>query len=98
MRDRHGLRRVSGCLAIAACLAWAARASPLAMATEPAPADVAVEAIPPPVPEEWEAEFDTAGASCAGCTGAESAWHRGRFHVDYDNGFAILPNDPDETP
>ncbi|GDX95442.1 hypothetical protein LBMAG47_11060 [Planctomycetia bacterium] len=98
MRERHGLRRVSGCLAIAACLAWAAGVSPLAMATEPAPADVVVEAIPPPVPEEWEAEFDTAGASCTGCTGAESAWHRGRFHVDYDNGFAILPNDPDETP
>ena len=68
------------------------------MATEPAPADVVVEAIPPPVPEEWEAEFDTAGASCTGCTGADSACPRGRFHVDYDNGFAILPNDPDATP
>ena len=57
-----------------------------------------VEAIPPPVLDEWEAEFAAAGTSCTGCDGAGSSILGDRFRVDYDNGFAILPRDPDETP
>lgn len=57
-----------------------------------------MEAIPPPQLDEWEAEFTAAGSSCAGCIGADSTFLGDRFRVDYDNGFAILPRDPDETP
>jgi hypothetical protein len=66
--------------------------------TEPAATEVVVEAIPPPLPDEWEDEFAAAGASCTGCDGAGSGSLGSRFRVDYDNGFAILPRDPDETP
>jgi hypothetical protein len=86
---------------IAACLALAAGVAPLARSAEPAAAEIAEEAIPPPVPEEWEADFAAAGVSCTGCTGctgADSSQRGSRFRVDYDNGFAILPRDPDETP
>lgn len=97
-RERSGLWAVCGSLAAAACVAAAASDTPPARAAEPAPVDVVVEAIPPPVSDSWEAEFAAAGSSCTGCTGSDSGWGGRRFHVDYDDGFAILPNDPDETP
>jgi len=101
VRERSGHCRARGCLVIAACLALAAGVAPLARSAEPAAAEIAEEAIPPPVPEEWEADFAAAGVSCTGCTGctgADSSQRGSRFRVDYDNGFAILPRDPDETP
>ncbi len=63
--------------------------------------EVVVEAIPPPIPEEWEDDFADEGSSCTGCTawpGGAAASPENRFRVDYDDGFAILPRDPDETP
>lgn len=98
MRERHRVGTARGGLSIACWLALAAGGTPPARAVEPAPADIALQAVPSPVPEGWEAEFEDAGASWTGCTGADSARRGGRFRVDYDGGFAILPNDPDETP
>jgi len=91
--DRPGV----GCLAILTCLALAAWAAPLAQAAEPANAGIDVEAIPPPVPEDWEAER-TGAPSCTGWAGGESGWGPSRFRADYDNGFGIFPVDPEETP
>jgi hypothetical protein len=91
-------RTVRGCLAIAVCLVLTAGVAPLARAAEPATIEVAEEAIPPPVPEAWEVEFADVGSSCTSCTGIDSDRRRGRFSVDYDRGFAILPNDPEATP
>lgn len=91
-------RAVRGCLAIAACLVPTAGLARLAHAAEPAAVEVAEEAIPPPLPEEWEVELAAAGASCTSCTGIDSGRRGGRFYVDYDSGFAILPNDPEATP
>ncbi len=96
--ERTVLGPVRGCLAIAVCLVLGAEVAPPARAADPAPIEVAEEAIPPPVPEEWEVEFADPGSSCTGCTGDESRRRGGRFYVDYDRGFAILPNDPEETP
>ena len=95
---RSGHRPLCGCLAIALCLALAAASTPLVQAAEPAQSDKAVEAVPPPVPDDWDASFATIASSCTGCTGGDARPAGGRFHVDYDNGFAILPNDPEETP
>jgi hypothetical protein len=97
VRDRCGVRLGSGCLAIAAWLALAAGPAHFAGAADPAAGAVEAGAIPPPVPEEWAADL-SAVPSRTSCTGADSGWGRSRFHVDYDNGFAILPNDPEETP
>ena len=66
--------------------------------------DAVVEAIPSPPPEDWAVERSGEESSCTGgggCTGggaASTGWPGSGFHVDYDNGFAILPNEPDETP
>ena len=98
VRAQSGYRPECGCLAIAACLVLAAGVAAPAWAAEPAAAEVAEEAIVPPVAEEWEAEFADVGASCVGCSGIEPGRHGSRFWIDYDNGFAILPRDPDETP
>jgi hypothetical protein len=101
LRERSGHRPVRGCLAIVACLALAAGIAPPARATEPpepAATEAVVEAIPPPVFEAWESELLDAGTGCTGCDGADSSFFGDRFRVDYDNGFAILPRDPDETP
>jgi hypothetical protein len=98
LRTRFDAWAGRGCLAIAACLAVAAGDSPLAQAAESLADEIVVEAIPPPVPAEWEAEFAAAGSSCTGCAGSGSAWGGGRFYADYDDGFAILPRDPDGTP
>ncbi len=98
LRTRFDAWAVRGCLAIAVCLAVAAGDSPLAQAAESLADEIVVEAIPPPVPAEWEAEFAAAGSSCTGCAGSDSAWGGGRFYADYDDGFAILPRDPDGTP
>jgi len=51
----------------------------------------------PPVAVECEAEFAAQAASCTGCTGGTD-WSDGRYHATYDNGFAILPNDPARSP
>jgi hypothetical protein len=89
---------------IAVCLALATGAMPLAQAAEPAMNDGVVEAIPSPPPEDWAVERSGEESSCTGgggCTGggaASTGWPGSGFHVDYDNGFAILPNEPDETP
>lgn len=80
------------------CLALAAGVSLAAQPAELAATDVVVDAVPPPVPPEWDPEFADAGSSCTSCTGIDCSRRGGRFYVDYDNGFAILPNDPDETP
>ena len=100
-RERSSHRPGRGRLVVIACLALAAGVAPPARATEPAEADIVAEAIPPPVPEEWGPELAHPGSSCSGCIGddgADSAWSGSRFRVDYDNGFAILPRDPGETP
>jgi hypothetical protein len=61
--------------------------------------EVVVEAIPPPVPEEWETELASALAPSSVFDGAAgSGWVGSRFRVDYDNGFAILPSNAEETP
>jgi hypothetical protein len=98
LQERSGHRPGRGCLAIAICLALIAGPASVARA---AAAETDVESIPPPVPdvlEQWEIEPSSQGTSCTGCGGADSVGGGDRFHVDYDNGFAILPNDPDETP
>jgi hypothetical protein len=87
-----------GCLAIAACLVLLSGIAPLARAAEPAAFEVAEEAIPLPLPEEWQVDIADVSSSCASCTGIDSGRRRGRFYVDYDKGFAILPTDPEETP
>ncbi len=98
VRERSGHRPVRGCLALAVWLALAAMPASLARSTEPAETDIVVKAIPPPLSDEWQAELSSATSSCTGCTGDGSGWGGSRFHADYDNGFAILPNDPEATP
>jgi hypothetical protein len=98
VQSRSRFRPVRGCLEIAACIALVMWLPSLAQASGPTEPEAILEAIPPPVPEEWEAEFSNAASSCTGCAGSDSAWAGGRFYADYDDGFAILPNDPDETP
>ena len=95
---RSAFRTVRGCLGIAACLVLTAGTAPLAPAAEPAAIELAEEAIPPLVPAAGEDECTAAGGSCTSCTGIDSGRRRGRFYVDYDRGFAILPNDPEATP
>ncbi len=95
--ERCSFRRGVGCLAVVACLALAAEPAPLTRAAEPAVAAIDVEVIPPPVTEEWVAEL-SATPSCTSCTGGDSNWERSRFRVAYDNGFAMLPVNPEETP
>jgi len=94
---RCGFRLGDCRLAIIACLAMAAGPALFARAAEPAAAKIDVEAIPPPVPEDWAAEL-SAENSCTSCTGDTSGWSRSRFRAGYDNGFAILPVDPEDTP
>jgi len=104
VRERTGHRAIFGCLVFAACLGLAGEAAVLAQVPKPAGVDTGVEAIPPPLPDEWQAECSDAVSSCpqctgcAGCTGGGCPSRGGRFSVDYDRGFAILPRDPDETP
>ena len=101
VRERCCSRAVRCCLAIAACLALIAGTASVALSAGPAATDADVEAIPPPVPEGpelWEAQLTSSVTSCTGCGGADSGGGGSRFHVDYDNGFAILPNDPEATP
>jgi hypothetical protein len=57
VRAQSGDRPVRGCLAIAVCLVLAAGVAGPAWAAEPAAAEVAEEAIVPPVAVECEAEF-----------------------------------------
>jgi len=87
---------VAASLALAAGSAWAAQA-----AEEPAAADVAadvvVEAIPPPLSVECEAELAAQAASCTSCTGGTDG-SDGGYRATYANGFAILPNDPARSP
>jgi len=92
--QRSADRPLHGCLAIAACLALIASLSSPASAAEPPPEPVAAaaaaEAIPPPLPELWEeppTPIDT-----------DTEWIGSRFRADYDDGFAILPRDPGQTP
>jgi len=101
VRERCSSRAGRGCLGIAICLALIAGPASVARAAGAAAAETDVETIPPPVPdvpEQWEAEPSSQVTSCTGCGGADSVGGGSRFHVDYDNGFAILPNDPEATP
>ena len=101
VRERCSSGAVRGCLAIAACLALIAGPASVALAAEPAAAEVDMEPIPPPLPdvtEQWETELSSQPTTCTGCAGEGSGGGGSRFHVDYDNGFAILPNDPEATP
>jgi len=109
-RCRHG--PVGGWRVIVACLTAAAGVASPVRTAEPAAAAIvfaeadaeaaaAVERIPPPVPEGWDDEYAATGPSCVGGTDWPhdgSDGFGGRFRVDYDNGFAILPRDPDTTP
>jgi hypothetical protein len=95
---RSGPGRLCGRLSIVVCLALAASVSLVAQPAVLAATAVEFDAVPPPVPPEWDPEFADAGSSCTSCTGIDCSRRGGRFYVDYDNGFAILPNDPDETP
>jgi hypothetical protein len=81
--ERCSFKRGIGCLVVVACLALAAGPAPLAGAAEPPAAEIDVEAIPPPVPEEWAAELATV-ASCTSCTGADPGGIGSRFRVNYD--------------
>ena len=101
---RAGHTPFCGRLVIAVCLALATGAMPLAQASEPAMNDGIVKAIPSPPPQDWAVERsgeESCRTGCGGCTGGgagSTGWPGSGFHVDYDNGFAILPNEPDETP
>ena len=90
-------RRGVGGLAVVAFLALAAQPAPPPRAAEPSDAAIEVERIPAPVPEAWPAG-GIAAPSGASRTGGDSNREESRFRVDYDNGFAILPVDPEETP
>ena len=99
VRERCGFGAGSCCLVLAAGLAFLAGSAWIAEAAEEPPAaDVAAEAIPPPLPEEWEAELAAQASSCTSCTGSGSDWSDSRYRATYDNGFAILPNDPARSP
>jgi hypothetical protein len=101
VRERCSSRAGRGYLAIVICLALIAGPASVARAAGFAAAETDVETIPPPVPdapEPWETELSSQVAPCTGCGGADSVGGGSRFHVDYDSGFAILPNDPEETP
>lgn len=98
VRERCGFGPGSCCLVVAAWLVLVAASAWVAQAAEqPAAADVVAEVIPP-LSAECEAELAAEAASCTSCSGADSDGIGSRFRVDYDNGFAILPNDPEETP
>ena len=92
--QRSAHRPLHGCLAIAACLALIAQPpSPTRAAEappEPVAAAAAAEAIPPPLPELWE-EPPTPIDN-------DTEWIGSRFRADYDDGVAILPRDPGQTP
>ncbi len=89
VRKRRVFSAGLGRLAVAAGLALFASVVPFLQAADPekaAAVDLLAEAMPPPVPDGWD--------------GGESPFVRqaSRFRVDYDKGFAILPNDSRETP
>ena len=92
--QRSAHRPLHGCLAIVVCLALIAQPpSPTRAAEappEPVAAAAAAEAIPPPLPELWE-EPPTPIDN-------DTEWIGSRFRADYDDGFAILPRDPGQTP
>lgn len=73
-------------LVIAVCLVLVSAEALLADGARQAAADSNAETLPPPTPVEWRESEPLV------------AWTDSRFRVDYDRGFAILPNDPQETP
>ncbi|MEN9664125.1 MAG: hypothetical protein RLZZ326_488, partial [Planctomycetota bacterium] len=91
--QRSAHRPLHGCLAIVVCLALIAQPPSPTRAAEAPPEPVAAaaaEAIPPPLPELWEEP--------PAPIGTDTEWIGSRFRADYDNGFAILPRDPGQTP
>ena len=94
VRASHESRSSRARLVLAGCLALATWWSPMPRAAEPSP--VVVEAIPPPVPEDWKDGFRPEPWPEGSGGGADRGG--GRFHADYDGGFAILPRNPEETP
>jgi len=98
LSQRRGLGLPRGCLAIAACLAMAAMPTSLPQAAEPAAAEMVAESIPPPDAEAWQGERFSTPAPDGVFTGSDRPWLGSGFHTAYDNGLAILPDDPRETP
>jgi len=80
-------------------LAMTAWIPPIAWAAEPAGADGGSEEIAAPLPAGRTGDWPLSRPGGEGGPAfSEQAWPGSGFRADYDNGFAILPDDPKETP
>ena len=93
-RSLLGPRR--GWLSVAACLALVCVSCTRSRAAETLVNDAGDATLSPQWSDEWAVSPDA--VSCTGCTGGDGFAAGDRFRVDYANGFAILPRDPDATP
>jgi len=98
-RPVHGVFRTA--LALLAAAVFASAGVPAPPAHEPNAPDVGDEPVAPVVTDDWAT--DDLGAvvpalSCTDCPGAACGRCGGRYFVDYRDGFAILPRDPEATP
>jgi len=83
-------------MATALVMAMLALAAPRARGTGPPAPAAGAEEVVAPIPEEWLVAPEVPPGD--GAPGTPRAWRGSRFHADYADGFAILPDDPGQTP
>ncbi len=83
-------------MATALVMAMLALAAPRARGTGPPAPAAGAEEVVAPIPEEWLVAPEMPPGD--GAPGTPRAWRGSRFHADYADGFAILPDDPGQTP
>lgn len=83
-------------MATALVMAMLALAAPRARGTGPPAPAAGAEEVVAPIPEDWLVAPEVPPG--VGAPGTPRAWPGSRFHADYADGFAILPDDPGQTP
>ena len=83
-------------MATALVMAMLALAAPRARGTGPPAPATGEEEVVAPIPEDWLVAPEVPPG--VGAPGTPRAWPGSRFHADYADGFAILPDDPGQTP
>lgn len=83
-------------MATALVMAMLALAAPRARGTGPPAPATGAEEVVAPIPEDWLVAPEVPPG--VGAPGTPRAWPGSRFHADYADGFAILPDDPGQTP
>ena len=83
-------------MATALVMAMLALAAPRARGTGPPAPAAGAEEVVAPIPEDWLVAPEVPRG--VGAPGTPRAWRGSRFHADYADGFAILPDDPGQTP